>query len=77
MVYFSSKGCYADDSNNLAMFKAVLKKNRDGGKGSKKDSGMWKIRRKTGNKNSVLQRIEHKLSEGDVYRFICDYGNFS
>lgn len=43
-----SKGCYADDSNNLAMFKAVLKKNRDGGKGSKKDSGMWKIRRKTG-----------------------------
>lgn len=28
------------------MFKAVLKKNRDGGKGSKKDSGMWNIRRK-------------------------------
>lgn len=35
-----------EDSKNLAMFKAVLKKNRDGGKGSKKDSGMWKIRRK-------------------------------
>lgn len=26
------------------MFKAVLKKNRDGGKGSKKDSGMWNIK---------------------------------
>ena len=35
-----------EDSKNLAMFKAVLKKNRDRGKGSKKDSGMWKIRRK-------------------------------
>lgn len=28
------------------MFKAVLKKNRDGGKGSKKDSGMCSVRRK-------------------------------
>lgn len=26
------------------MFKAVLKKSRDGGKGNKKDSGMWMIR---------------------------------
>ena len=28
------------------MFKAVLKKNRDGGKGSKKDSGLCNIRKK-------------------------------
>lgn len=41
--FFSPKGCDAYQSNNLAMFKAVLKKNRDGGKGSKKDSGMWKV----------------------------------
>ncbi|GLD52065.1 protein TANC1 isoform X1, partial [Lates japonicus] len=33
------QGLYREDSRNLAMFKAVLKKNRDGGKGSKKDSG--------------------------------------
>ncbi|KAI3356188.1 hypothetical protein L3Q82_017446, partial [Scortum barcoo] len=32
-------GPYRGISRNLAMFKAVLKKNRDGGKGSKKDSG--------------------------------------
>lgn len=29
------------------MFKAVLKKNRDGSKGSKKDSGMWMMGWKT------------------------------
>lgn len=39
------QGLYREDSRNLVMFKAVLKKNRDGGKGSKKDTGMWKIRR--------------------------------
>ncbi|KAI4805327.1 hypothetical protein KUCAC02_009950 [Chaenocephalus aceratus] len=33
------EGPFREASGNLAMFKAVLKKNRDGGKGSKKDSG--------------------------------------
>lgn len=42
-LFFSAKGCDTYQSNNLAMFKAVLKKNRDGGKGIKKDSGMWKV----------------------------------
>lgn len=45
-IFFSLQGLYKDNSRNLVMFKAVLKKNRDGSKGSKKDSGMWKIRRK-------------------------------
>lgn len=35
-----------EDSKNLTMFKAVLKKSRDGGKGSKKESGMCNIRQK-------------------------------
>lgn len=41
--FFPLKSCDASHSNNLAMFKAVLKKNRDGAKGSKKDSGMLKV----------------------------------
>lgn len=49
------------------MFKAVLKKNRDGGKGNKKDSGMWNIKEvKTANldqenKFSRTPRLRHKL----------------
>lgn len=39
-VFPPPQGPYRDDSNHLAMFKAVLKKNRDGSKGGKKDSGM-------------------------------------
>ncbi|KAK1902826.1 Protein TANC1, partial [Dissostichus eleginoides] len=35
----SLTGPFREASGKLAMFKAVLKKNRDGGKGSKKDSG--------------------------------------
>lgn len=42
------QGPCRDDSKHLAMFKAVLKKSRDGSKGSKKDSGTWTIARKTG-----------------------------
>ncbi|KAI9530417.1 hypothetical protein NQZ68_004435 [Dissostichus eleginoides] len=36
----SLTGPFREASGKLAMFKAVLKKNRDGGKGSKKDSDL-------------------------------------
>lgn len=42
-MFFPPKGCDVYHSNNLAMFKAVLKKNRDGAKGSKKDPGMLRV----------------------------------
>lgn len=56
--FLPPQGPYRDYSNNLAMFKAVLKKNRDGGKGSKKDSGMWKIWR-TNRKFGFREEVPH------------------
>ncbi|XP_061649051.1 protein TANC1 isoform X3 [Phyllopteryx taeniolatus] len=38
-ILLHSAGLFREDSRSVAMFKAVLKKNRDGGKVSRKDSG--------------------------------------
>lgn len=68
------QGPYRDDSNHLAMFKAVLKKNRDGSKGGKKDSGTV-CRLSDGKLNDCFQATAGPAPQN--LWMLCKRGNFS
>lgn len=54
------------------MFKAVLKK-RDGGKGSKKESGMWQIQQ-TSSLEVYLLPLFTIRGRSHIYEFIIGFG---